>query len=333
MKGYDNIKVSLCFVFMMSTLTIIAQSKRELMRERIDSAVTARYFSGKYDTTYIQRPQEAWLLKLRGNVSGSRFHVDRDMDGVHARGRLKTDVKGTMSVGVNYRGLTAGLALNPGKLSGRNKDYEMNLNAYANRYGIDVVYQDSKTLSGPTTVGEQDSYLEKGMMGLRMLNINGYYAFNGKRFSYPAAFTQSYIQRRSAGSWLAGFSYMGGSLKTTDKIPADASEMRIYIGYFGIGGGYGYNWVPNKRWLLHLSALPTLVIGNYNNIKVDGVRRDMDTKFPDLILTERAAIVYNINKKYFLASTIVMTSSILGDNIVDINYSKWRARLCLGMRL
>ena len=66
MKGYDNIKVSLCFVFMMSTLTIIAQSKRELMRERIDSAVTARYFSGKYDTTYIQRPQEAWLLKLRG---------------------------------------------------------------------------------------------------------------------------------------------------------------------------------------------------------------------------------------------------------------------------
>ena len=98
--------------------------------------------------------------------------------------------------------------------------------------------------------------------------------------------------------------------------------MRIYIGYFGIGGGYGYNWVPNKRWLLHLSALPTLVIGNYNNIKVDGVRRDMDTKFPDLILTERAAIVYNINKKYFLASTIVMSSSILGDNIVDINYSK-----------
>ncbi|MBR1667251.1 MAG: DUF4421 family protein [Bacteroidaceae bacterium] len=333
MKKYLNIRASLCFVFVMSTLTMIAQTKREMMRERIDSAVTARYYSGKYDTTYIQRPQETWLLKLRDNVSGSRFHADRHLDGVYWRGRLKTDMKATMSVGVNYRGITAGLALNPGKLSGKNKDFEINLNAYANRYGIDVVYQNSKTLSGPTSIGEQSSFLEKGMMGLKMLNINGYYAFNGKRFSYPAAFTQSYIQRRSAGSWLVGFSYMGGSLKTTEKVPDYASTMRIYIGHFGIGGGYGYNWVPGKRWLLHFSALPTLVIGNYNNIKVDGVRQDMDTKFPDLILTERAAIVYTINKKYFLASTLVVTNSLLGDDVVDINYSKWRARLCLGMRL
>lgn len=42
---------------------------------------------------------------------------------------------------------------------------------------------------------------------MQVLNLTGYYTFNHRRFSYPAAFTQSYIQRRSAGSWLAGISY------------------------------------------------------------------------------------------------------------------------------
>ena len=31
----------------------------------------------------------------------------------------------------------------------------------------------------------------------------------------------------------------------------------------GIGGGYGYNYVPGKGWLLHISALPTFIV--YSN--------------------------------------------------------------------
>ena len=39
-----------------------------------------------------------------------------------------------------------------------------------------------------------------------MKGLNLYYIFNNRRFSYPAAFSQSTNQRRNAGSFIAGFS-------------------------------------------------------------------------------------------------------------------------------
>ncbi len=171
------------------------------------------------------------------------------------------------------------------------------------------------------------------MLDFKSLIVDGYYAFNGRRFSYPAAFSQSYIQKRSAGSWLVGFSYLGGRMKTTSSKPADVPELRIYAGHFAIGGGYGYNLVLARRLLIHLSTLPTLVIVNRNNIEVDGERRDMATKFPDMIFTARASIVYHFKKKYFTGTSFVMTDSFLGDTQVDINYRKWRVRAFLGIRL
>ena len=312
---------------------VVAQSHDKVVRKRIDSLITARYFSGDYDTAYIGRPRERLTLKLRGNLSGSNFDIDRRIEGAVGRSRLGTDHKATISIGANYRGITAGLALNPASLSGRNKDYELNLNAYTNRYGIDVIYQASKTLSGNMTFNGTDLFLEKGMADMQVLNINGYWAFSGRRFSYPAAFTQSYVQKRSAGSWLVGFSYMGGRLKTTDKKFEGAPDFRVFVGHFALGGGYGYNLMLHKRLLLHLSVLPNLVVLNLNNIRIDGEKSPMRTRFPDFIFTERAAIVYYFSPKYFTGATFVTSSSLLSDRRIDINYRKWRLRVFLGLRL
>ena len=324
--------------------TCLGQNRREQMKAKVDSMVkakyvkvdsvlTARYNKVTYDTNYIGRPDTRLTLKLRANISGSHFDVHRRVNGAEGSGHLSNAHKATLSIGANYRGITAGLALNPGSLSGRNKDYELNVNAYTNRYGIDVIYLNSRTLSGPVSFNGRDVYLEQGMADMKMLIIDAYYAFNGRRFSYPAAFTQSYIQKRSAGSWLVGLSYLGGRIMNSDEKFPNALELRIYTGHFGIGGGYGYNFVIGRHLLVHVSALPTLVIANRNNITVNGVRRDMDTKFPDFILTERASVVYHFNKKYFAGATFVMTNSLLGDKSIDINYKKWRVRAFLGIRL
>ena len=329
-----NYKRILSFLLLLVVaVPVVAQSHDKVVRKRIDSLITARYFSGDYDTAYIGRPRERLTLKLRGNLSGSNFDIDRRIEGAVGRSRLGTDHKATISIGANYRGITAGLALNPASLSGRNKDYELNLNAYTNRYGIDVIYQASKTLSGDMTFNGSDLFLEKGMADMQVLNINGYWAFSGRRFSYPAAFTQSYVQKRSAGSWLVGFSYMGGRLKTTDKKFEGAPDFRVFVGHFALGGGYGYNLMLHKRLLLHLSVLPNLVVLNLNNIRIDGEKSPMRTRFPDFIFTERAAIVYYFSPKYFTGATFVTSSSLLSDRRIDINYRKWRLRVFLGLRL
>lgn len=321
--------------------TTFAQTKKERLIEKkkevkakVDSALTARYFSVKYDTVYIGRPTQPLTLKVRTSVSGNEFKVKSHGE-ESGSGTLKSDHKATLVLGASWRGLTAGVAVNPAHLSGKNKDFEINLNAYTNRYGLDVVYQDTRTLSGNVRFGDWGGHLDKDVLRMKMININGYYAFNGRKFSYPAAFTQSYIQKRSAGSWLAGFSYMGGSLKTTGhKTMERLSKYRVYVGYFGLGGGYGYNWVALRgRLLMHISALPTVVIGNYNNVKLNDERRDMDTKFPNFILAERGAVVYNFSEKWFVAGTFVATNSLLDDDETEINFTKWRGQLSVGMRL
>ena len=323
------------------SVTTLAQTKKERLiekrrevKEKVDSALSARYFTVKYDTMYIGRPAQPLTLKVRTCVSGNEFKV-KGHGKESGNGTLKSDHKATLNLNASWRGLTAGVAVNPAHLSGKNKDFEINLNAYANRFGLDFVYQDTRTLSGNVRFGDWNEHLDKDALRMKMVNVNGYYAFNGRRFSYPAAFTQSYLQKRSAGSWLVGFSYMGGSLKTTGhKAIEGVSNYRVYVGYFGIGGGYGYNWVALRgRLLMHISALPTVVIGNYNNVKLNNERQDMDNKFPNFILAERGAMVYNFSEKWFAAGSIVVTNSMLDDDDVEINFTKWRGLLSVGMRL
>ena len=305
-------------------------------RARLDSALAARYYRTPYDTNFVIRPEGKLTLKLRLNQTGNDFHAKGTVNGFYSEADLKTSHKTTMSIGVSYRGISAAVAINPAKMKGLYKDYEFNLNYYSSRLSLDFSYQRSETLAGDFTGDRGDLRLESGEALLKVLNIAGYYTFNHRRFSYPAAFTQSYIQRRSAGSWLAGISYQGGSIKTTDDLKArnpNAPDVRIYIGHVGIGGGYGYNWVPSKKWLLHLSILPTVVVYNRNNMTVNGKRKEAQHMRLNMLFNERAAVVYNFSPRYFASLTAVVNNSVFKDDNVTVNQNKWRARASFGMRL
>ena len=305
-------------------------------RARLDSALAARYYRTPYDTNFVIRPEGKLTLKLRLNQTGNDFHAKGTVNGFYSEADLKTSHKTTMSIGASYRGISAAVAINPAKMKGLYKDYEFNLNYYSSRLSLDFSYQRSETLAGDFTGDSGDLRLESGEALLKVLNIAGYYTFNHRRFSYPAAFTQSYIQRRSAGSWLAGISYQGGSIKTTDDLKArnpNAPDVRIYIGHVGIGGGYGYNWVPSRKWLLHLSILPTVVVYNRNNMTVNGERKEAQHMRLNMLFNERAAVVYNFSPRYFASLTAVVNNSVFKDDNVTVNQNKWRARASFGMRL
>ena len=156
------------------------------------------------------------------------------------------------------------------------------------------------------------------------------------RLSFPAAFNQSYIQRRSAGSWLAGISYQGGIIETSDELKArnpNAPDVSIDVGHVGIGGGYGYNWVLGRRWLLHFSMLPTFVVLNRNKMTVNGADKEARSMRFNMIFNERVAIVHNFSPRYFAGATLVMNNSVFDDDVVVVNQNKWRARAFFGVRL
>lgn len=309
---------------------------RQERRARLDSMLTARYYKSPYDSNYVVRPEGKLTLKLRLNQTGNDFTAKGTVDGVYQKADLSTSHKTTLSVGASYRGISLALAVNPAKWKGVYKDYELNLNYFSSRISLDFSYQQSKSLQGDIDSDEGTLRIEADDVDLKVLTLAGYYTFNHRHFSFPAAFTQSYIQKRSAGSWLAGFSYQAGSLKTTDDLAArmpESSELRYYVGHFGIGGGYGYNLVLGRKWLFHLSVMPTFVIFNRNNITVDGERIRAGHVGLNMIFNERAAIVYNFSPRYFAGATLVVNNSYYDDDDVVINQNKWRARFCLGMRL
>ena len=313
-----------------------AQSRDQQVRKKVDSLLTARYYRTPYDTNYVVRPEGTLTLKVRLNQTGNDFHVKGTVSGIYSKADLHTSYKTTMSIGASYRGISAALAINPAKMFGAYKDYEFNLNYYSSRLSLDLSYQRSESLAGDIYFNDIPGRLESGEATMKVLNVAAYYTFNHRRFSYPAAFTQSYIQRRSAGSWLAGISYQGGAIETTDALLArnpNAPDTRIYIGHVGIGGGYGYNWVLGRKWLLHISMLPTFVVFNRNNMTIRGERKEAKHMRFNMIFNERAAVVYNFSPRYFAGATLVMNNSVFDDDLVVVNQNKWRARAFFGLRL
>ena len=311
--------------------------QKESIWKRVSDQLGVRYYNSKYDSAYVIRPEGKGLtLKVRMNQTGNSFHSKGTVDGVYSKADLSTSHKTTFSLAATYRGIGAAVAINPAKWSGVYKDYELNLNYYGRRISLDLSYQRSESLSGDFHEDTGDERLESGEATLKVLNFVGYYTFNHRRFSYPAAFTQNYIQRRSAGSWLLGISYQGGSIKTNDEVlklrSADAPETTIEFGHIGLGGGYGYNLVLGGKWLLHASILPTAVVFNRNKMILNGEHKEAKSIRFNMIFNERLAIVHNFSQRFFASVTLVMNNSVFDDKNVVINQNKWRARASLGMR-
>ena len=327
------------FTLILSVITTIeatAQTRDQQMRSKVDSVLAERYYKTPYDTNYVVRPEGKLTLKVRINQTGNDFHAKGTVNDIYSKADLSTNHKTTFSVAAIYRGIGIGMAINPAKWKGFYKDYEFNLNYYSNRLSLDFSYQRSESLAGDIYRDDNLQQMQSGDITMKVANLAGYYTFNHRRFSFPAAFTQSFIQQRSAGSWLAGISYQGGSLKTSSGLKErnpNAPEVSIEIGHIGIGGGYGYNWVLGKKWLLHFSMLPTFVVYNRNKFTVNDERKHAKCMRFNMLFNERVAIVHNFSSRYFAGATLVMNNSVFDDNMVVVNQNKWRARAFFGMRL
>lgn len=317
---------------LMVSICVFSQSKIKRLYERADSMLRTRYERVTYDTQYICRPDKRLLLRVKGNMSGNTIRYKNIQNGNDSHARISTDTRGTISLGASYMGIAAAFSINPAKLSGSNKDYELNATLSSNRYIIDLNYQRSNTLSGDINTTDESYHLDKDYVQMNMLSITACYIFNHRRFSYPAAFSQSYIQKRSAGSWLAGLSFMGGTIKTSDKAPEDAYDLSLKGSNIAIGGGYGYNLVWRKC-LFHISLMPTIIVYNYNKITMEGESIKEYTHFPDMIVNSRAAIIYNISPRYYIGSTLIVNSSVFGNFHHFNSQTKWRAHAIFGFRL
>lgn len=312
----------------------------------VDSLLAAKYNKVTFDTAYITRPKERWTVKMLGNLSGADIRTNTKEGGVAYETKVMADFRGTLSMAVAYRGMGLSLSVNPAKLAGKNKDYELNLNSYSNRYGFDVVYLASKTYHGHMNLGSGRIEIPKGLISQNALNLNFYYVFNNCRFSFPAAFSQSYVQKRSAGSLMVGASFDGSkTVVGTDVEHPSLQPITIRLNEFAVGAGYGYNLVAGKHLLFHLSALPTITVYSHDytesatemvdedgQLETTTVRNRMNYHFPSAIVTGRGAALYSWRNK-FAGATAVYNFSVAGDEEhLQLKRNKWRVKMFFGFR-
>lgn len=297
--------------------------------QRVDSMLARKYHKGNIDTAYIMRPQTKWTITARLNESGATIESVGMENGLRFKSEIEANRKATLSVGVSYLGFTLSAALNPAKLLGKYSDFEFNFNCYGRRFGFDIIYQDAKNFTGWYDMeGMERIGLPDGMLKVKTLNVNAFYVFNNRRFSYPAAFSQSYIQRRSAGSFLLAASGMG-QYATFD----DVTEMKLKMTNIGLGAGYGYNYVPGRGWLLHISALPTFIAYSNTSMTFDSDRVPLHYHFPEVIITGRGAVVRQWGNKFIGLSMVYNYTNIGHEESLAIHNTKWRVRTFFGLRL
>jgi hypothetical protein len=196
------------------------------------------------------------------------------------------------------------------------KKTEWALNLYSSKFGVDLYYRktgsDFKIRS--TSGFNLDTRLRNepfdGLQS-RIKGLNAYWIFNYKRFSYPAAYSQSTNQRHSAGSMMAGFSYSQHTIQfDPDRLPTALNEQlgsslrfnKVRYSDYGLSIGYGYNWVFAHNWLANVSLLPTIA---YKKSRIDEVAVDNHwTRDLNVDFISRLGVVYN-NAKYFAGASLL----------------------------
>ncbi|MBO7138195.1 MAG: DUF4421 family protein, partial [Bacteroidaceae bacterium] len=170
----------LCLLATLSFQQVFAQEKAHSLNHWVDSVLSIGYFKGNIDTAYVTRPLTKWTVVGRLNVSGAKIESRGVTEGQPFNAEMTADYKSTLSVAVSYLGFSLSAAINPAKLMGRYRDFELNFNSYGRHFGYDIIFQDAHNFTGWHDMdGMERIYLPADMLSVRTLNLNAFYIFNG----------------------------------------------------------------------------------------------------------------------------------------------------------
>lgn len=199
---------------------------------------------------------------------------------------------------------------------------EVAFNLYSSKFGVDLYSRKTGSDFNITSYSNFDlknDYRDTNFEGFqsKIKGLNAYWIFNHKKFSYPAAFSQSTNQRRSCGSLMAGFSYSKHKIsfdqtllpkEMQDQILPSLQFHNLQYTDYNISVGYGYNWVFAKNCLFNISLLPGV---GFKKSRVDDKPVEPTSGWEKWIrdvnfdLITRAGITWN-NSKYYIGASLVL---------------------------
>ena len=290
------------------------------------------------DTLYARHSNRPFRIKIRTGATLDLLSFNTN----DAANEVKLMSEPIFKVGahISYRNIGIGFMRGIKSLfnSHKTQDTELFFSGYGRTVGGDIAYsnQQNYILTRYNSCGSN-----KRVQGVSNSIIygNGYYVFNNRRFSYPAALTQSYLQKRSCGSIILGVSFYYNRLKMAPTmIPQEITENTLapqlieWLQRFCVNMniGYAYNKVFTKNITLHASILPSLPIINNTLYCADGkTKRERFNPTLDIIL--RIALIWD-KDSFFTSLSAILYSNKLLNSPIGIRETYTRTQLSFGIR-
>lgn len=301
------------------------------------------------DTNYIEPQHYNYTVMLQNTNTYEKYTLQSDKGQTIA---FAPDPSYRLGPYVGWRWVFLGYTLDLKHInasSNHTSKKEINLSLYSSLLGVDLFWREtgndyhvqSMNLGENINTSPMHKVAFDGFKA-SIRGFNLYYIFNHRKFSYPAAYSQSTVQRRSAGSMLLGIGYTRHELNVDwDKLntlvderlnqgasgqqvaKVDSSLMFSGVKYydFSVSCGYAYNWVFAKNWLFNAS----LSLGfSYNQSKSETEQPKFDFKnfqFNNFLFDGigRFGVVWNNTKWYAGLSTIIHSYNYKKDNFSTNN--------------
>lgn len=307
------------------TAGIEKQDEEQPIKERIKKTGSLIYRFIKnfddYDTDYII-PN---YYNYTAMVQNTNFYQMYNLRGTSADGTsqsIQMSPSPSFKIGpyFGWRWIFLGYTLDVGHPKSASKTSEFNLSLYSSMLGADLVYirnggdfKIKKVRGFDPQIANQVKGTDFTGMDAKTVSINLYYVFNHRHFSYPAAFSQSTVQRKSCGSWMLGvrfdrqrinFDYMGLPQSLSKDLIEEMKVSSVDYHNYSVSGGYAYNWVFAPRWLFSISASPSIGYKKASGERVSGEALWVNMKNFNFDFIFRGGLVWN-NSKWFAGASLV----------------------------
>ncbi len=280
-----------------------------------------------YDSTYITPNYYNYTAMLQ-NTNFYQVYRLKATSSDNVTQQLQLAPSPALKIGpyFGWRWIFLGYTFDVGNMKKAVKTTEFNLSLYSSMLGCDLVYIRNAgdfTIKKAIGFGESASkaVAGRGFSGMKAhtASANVYYVFNHRHFSFPAAYAQSTVQRRSCGSWMLGLNYSHQRLDfdytqlPPELLSSDSEnnplidELKISnINYqsFSFSGGYAYNWVFARNFLLSAALTPQLGIKHSKGERLSGESIWFNMRNLKLDFIARAGLVWN-NTHWFAGASVV----------------------------
>ena len=258
-----------------------------------------------YDSDYVVGTGKNWKLFLKSNnwVDSYIGHPVKDVNQI-----INSNLVSNIGITLSFMAVSVGYSLGVSNLiHGDNVSNKVDFSFTCARFAADAYYWENKNdINATYRIKNADNVrhkLRQSGVSRKAMGLTAYYFFNNKRYAQAAAYCFSKYQKRSAGSWLAGFSLQHYDVKIdVEKLsedvrpffPTQADVPRILYNDYCLLFGYGHNWVLSSNWLLNFTITPYIGY-RYNHFP------DAGDKSSNVSLNCRArlAAVYN-HRQFFM---------------------------------